>query len=581
MSQSIHEIHEVSSLSPTDEQTAEKTISIAEYLLTRLAEAGVRHMFGVPGDFNLWFLEKTVQDERIEFTGCCNELNASYAADGCARLAGISALAITYGAGELASLSGLAGAYAERVPIVCINGAPPLYAVKERARLHHSLADGNFDNMMACYREFTVAHTRVEPLRAREEIDRVLRACVLEKRPVYLQLPCDVAAVRVPAITAPLDLDPPASDPGQLEHAVKRITERLLQAHSPALLVDVDADRFGLTEVLVKLAEACVIPMAYLIPAKGVLDDTHPLVLGMYRGAASAEKVKEAIEGSDCLICIGARFTDVSSGYFSQSLREELLIDVRPYSVKLDGETLSGVQSKELLVGLLLASPSGIASLSEPSHTPPQQTPFQVGKPLTQTSFWQHMGGYLRPGDVVSADIGTCFFGSVGLQFPENVTFVAQPIWASIGYSLPALLGSCLAAPERRQILFIGDGAFQVTAQELSSLLRRNLKPIIFLINNDGYTMEQLIYGADSIYNDIQPWRYSQLPAVFGAASASTSHVVATEDELERALHAAQYADTLTFIEVVLPRMDAPEPLLRFSKKAAAFDLPKVYQEID
>ena len=142
------------------------TITIADYLLTRLAELGVHHMFGVPGDFNLWFLEQLITNSDVKFVGCCNELNATYAADGCARLAGVSALATTYGVGELASLAGVAGAYAERVPIVCITGAPPIHATRERALLHHTLADGNFDNMLNCYREFTIAQARIEPATA-------------------------------------------------------------------------------------------------------------------------------------------------------------------------------------------------------------------------------------------------------------------------------------------------------------------------------------------------------------------------------------------------------------------------------
>jgi indolepyruvate decarboxylase len=230
------------------------TITIADYLLTRLAELGVHHMFGVPGDFNLWFLEQMTNSD-VKFVGCCNELNAAYAADGCARLAGVSALATTYGVGELASLAGVAGAYAERVPIVCITGAPPINAMREGTLLHHTLADGNFDNMLTCYREFTVAQTRIEPATARSEINRVLRTCWLEKRPVYLQLPSDVAGVRTSPITRPLDLDPPSSVPGQLARAISKISERLSRANHPAILLDADVDRFGLTELVIALAE--------------------------------------------------------------------------------------------------------------------------------------------------------------------------------------------------------------------------------------------------------------------------------------------------------------------------------------
>ena len=182
-------------------------ISVGDFLLKRLAELGARYLFGVPGDYNLWFLEQVERSNRIEFVGCCNELNAAYAADGSARLGGVSALVTTYGVGELSAIAGVAGAYAERVPIVCIIGAPPLGAIEERAFVHHTLGDGNFVNMLSSHRDFSVAQTRIEPANARWEIDRVLRSCWIEKRPVYLQLPSDVPAMTIEVVPSEIVLE--------------------------------------------------------------------------------------------------------------------------------------------------------------------------------------------------------------------------------------------------------------------------------------------------------------------------------------------------------------------------------------
>jgi indolepyruvate decarboxylase len=444
------------------------------------------------------------------------------------------------------------------------------------------MADGNFDNMLACYREFTVAQARIEPVHAIEQIDRVLRACWIEKRPVYLQLPSDVAGVQVPPITTPLDLATPPSDSVQLSLAVQRIAQRLSQARKPVFLVDADADRFGLTEWIIRLAEANAIPMAYMVPAKGVIDETHPLTIGMYNGAGSPPAIKDRVEGSDCLICVGTRFTDVSTGFFSHKLPEGSVIELNPYSIKIDGETLYAIDARELLTELLAASPLRIVSSAvEPPRKSLPPAPFHVGRELTQTGFWQHIAGFLQPRDIITADSGTSFFALAGMPFPKDVTFIGQPIWASIGYGLPAVLGSCLAAPNRRQLLFIGDGAFQMTAQELSTLLRLDLKPIIFLLNNDGYTIERLIFGANSSYNDIHSWRYHELPAVLDKANRAISHLVRTEDELQAALETARDTAKLNFIEVVLPRMDAPEPLKRLAQKAANFDFPQIRRIVD
>jgi indolepyruvate decarboxylase len=555
------------------------SISIGEYLLARLSEMGVRHMFGVPGDFNLWFLEQTVRKGSINFVGCCNELNAAYAADGCSRLAGISALATTYGVGELASLSGVAGAYAERVPIVCITGAPPLSAIQQRALLHHTLSDGNYENMLNCYREFTVAQTRIEPANARQEIDRVLRTCWIEKRPVYLQLPSDVAGVRTEPITTPLDLDAPSSDPIQLARAISRISERISQASAPAFLLDADTERFGLAQLIVLLAEANGIPMAHLIPAKGVIDETHPLAIGTYRGAGSSPEVRQVIEGSDCLICVGTRFTDVASGFFTHQLDPKSIIDLQPFGLRVGEDSFNAVGAEELLSGLLTKNlrTRPVSATRRPRSLTHGES--SVDASFTHVTFWRHVERFLEPGDVLVSDTGTSFFASSNLNLPEETTFIGQPIWGSLGYALPAVLGTCLAAPDRRHLLFLGDGAFQMTAQELSTILWRDLNPIIFLLNNDGYTIERLIYGADSSYNDINPWHYGRLPAAMDPRERAVIHCVRNEAELRRALQGATDSTKLHLIEIILPRMDAPDPLVRFARKAAEFDFPQLLEE--
>jgi indolepyruvate decarboxylase len=552
------------------------TITIADCLLTRLAELGMHHTFGLPGDFNLWFLEQMSKNSNVTFIGCCNELNAAYAADGCARLAGVSALATTYGVAELASLAGVAGAYAERVPIVCIPGAPPINAMREGALLHHTLAHGNFDNMLTCYREFTTAQARIEPTTARSEIDRVLRTCWLEKRPVYLQLPSDVAGVRIAPITRPLDLNPPCSNPRQLARAISQISARLSRANHPAILLDADVDRFGLTEPVIALAEANDIPIAHLIPAKGVISDTHPLSIGIYRGAASSPTVRAAVEDSDCLLCFGPRFTDVASCLFTHTISPDSVIDLQPFSVRLEGEFFSAVVAKELLSGLLATTHRTVELSSRPLPRPTTRTESETSGALTQAVLWRHIQKYLKQGDVIVSDTGTSFFASANLNLPDGVSFIAQPIWGSLGYALPAALGTSLAAPDRRQLVFLGDGAFQMTVQELSTILRLNLNPIIFLLNNNGYTIERLILGSESSYNDISPWQYSEVPAAFDTRNRAVVHVVRTEAELEAALHAGRDVSKLHLIELVLPRMDAPEALVRFARKAAAFDFPQM-----
>jgi indolepyruvate decarboxylase len=155
---------------------------------------------------------------------------------------------------------------------------------------------------------------------------------------------------------------------------------------------------------------------------------------------------------------------------------------------------------------------------------------------------------------------------------PNGVTVVNQPIWGSIGYTLPALLGTMMAAPQRRQLLFIGDGSFQLTAQELSTLLRHEQKPIVFLINNDGYTIERYILGETSSYNDIGSWDYAKLPAVLSPQTQAFCVAVATSQQLEMALEQASRQDQLAFIEVKLPMMDSPPAMKEFCRRCNSFN---------
>jgi indolepyruvate decarboxylase len=484
----------------------------------------------------------------------------------------LSALVTTYGVGELSAIAGVAGAYAERVPVVCIVGAPPLGAIEERALLHHTLGDGNFVNMLSSHRDFSVAQTRIEPANARWEIDRVLRTCWIEKRPVYLQLPSDVPAMTIEVPEEPLQFTAPTSDPTQLALAIARIATRMAEAHLPIILLDADVARFGLTKPIVRLIEAHSIPFATLPSAKALIDESHELHLGTYRGAASPLDVRVAIESADCLLCVGARFTDTATGFFSHRLRSEALINIRAFDVTVGATHVPAVVGSEVLSALVKEVRVKPRRILPPRLQPATRLPSQFRQSLTQDRFWERVQDFIRPGDVVLADIGTSSAGTGGLRMPNGVAVIGQPLWAAVGYALPALLGTLLAAPQRRQLLFIGDGAFQMTAQELSTILRRGLKPIIFLINNNGYTIERLILGASSSYNDINQWRYVEAASFFDTQDQAIAYRVRTEDELEGALTTSLNREALVLIELVMSRLDAPGPLVNFAQRCAEFN---------
>jgi indolepyruvate decarboxylase len=358
----------------------------------------------------------------------------------------------------------------------------------------------------------------------------------------------------------PLQLAAPTSDPTQLVLAIERITARIAEANLPAILLDADVARFGLTKPIVRLIEAHSIPFATLPAAKAVIDESHELNLGTYRGAASAPQVRVAIESADCLLCVGVRFTDTATGFFSHRLRSEALINIRAFDVTVGTTHVPGVAGSEVLSALVATVRVKLRRILPPHLQPPTHLPSQFRQSLTQDRFWERMQDFIQPGDVVLADIGTSSAGTAGLRMPNGVAVIGQPLWAAVGYSLPALLGTLLAAPRRRQLLFIGDGAFQMTAQELSTILRRGLKPLIFVINNNGYTIERLILGPGSSYNDINQWRYAEAASFFDTQDQAIAYRVRTEDQLERALAATRDPEALVLIELVMSRLDAPGP---------------------
>jgi indolepyruvate decarboxylase len=188
---------------------------------------------------------------------------------------------------------------------------------------------------------------------------------------------------------------------------------------------------------------------------------------------------------------------------------------------------------------------------------------------LTQLAYWETLQGYLRSGDVLLTDNGTSY-AIFGFKLPPKCTVVASVIWGSIGYSVGALLGTLTAAPQRRHLLFVGDGSFQETAQEVSTMLRHGLKPVIFLINNGGYTIERGYMGKTADYNDIATWAYADLPKVLCPGTDAKSFVVKTVADLEQALAAPN--DSLILIESVMDPHDAPPSVIHSSNNGAELD---------
>jgi indolepyruvate decarboxylase len=543
-------------------------MKIGDFLLRRLAEAGIRHLFGIPGDYNLTLLQQVQDTGTLKWIGTTGELNASYAADGYARLNGLGALLVTNGVGALSAINGVGGSYSEHVPVICICGSIPLRSIDRGLGMHHTMADGSFDHFLDAYAPVTVAQTRLTPRNAAAEIDRLILTAWREKLPVYMELPSDIAYLDIEVPADPLVLADAPSDPERLRSCIAAVATRLAAATSPAILVDADADRFGVAPDLMELAAKLQAPVAVINAAKAVIDETFPHYLGIYGGKASEPRVREAVESSDCLLAIGYRPIEVTTGDFTASLPGDT-IRARGHSVDVGDDNYQGVTLKEVLRGVIDAVPAVRNRAPRDVAATVAATQADGSARLTQAAYWQAIQSYLRPGDVLYVDNGTSFV-LLGLKLPPNCTFIGSINWGSIGYSVGALLGALTAAPQRRHLLFVGDGSFQVTAQELSTILRRDYKPVIFLINNGGYTIERGYLGKTEPYNDIANWAYANLPKVFRPDTSARSFVVKTVSDLQNALSAPN--DTMIFVESIMHPTDAPAAVIRSSNKGADLD---------
>ena len=538
--------------------------SVADYLLDRLAGCGVGHLFGVPGDYNLQFLDHVIEHPNVCWVGCANELNAAYAADGYARVSGVGALLTTFGVGELSAINGIAGSYAEYVPVLHIVGAPCRGAQRRGELMHHTLGDGDFQHFYRMQQAVTTASAVLDEQNACYEIDRVLRAMLIERRPGYLMLPADVA--KQPA-TPPNDiLIVPLSEPeSSVAEAFRyHARERLLDSPRVALLADFLALRFGLQPVLQRWMAETPMAHATLLMGKGLFDERHPAFVGTYSAGASSDYVRLSIEDADTIFCVGTQFVDTLTAGFTQQLPQERTIDVQPHASRI-GTSWFNIPMEQAVTTLRELCLE--MSFSLPPERPPVAR-IQVEKgPLTQENFWHTVQQYLAPNDIILVDQGTAAFGAAALSLPCGAEVLVQPLWGSIGYALPAAFGAQTACPDRRVILIIGDGAAQLTIQELGSMLRDGQSPVILLLNNDGYTVERAIHGANQRYNDIAAWSWTLVPQAFSRECQAECWRVTQAVQLEEVLARLSHPQRLSLIEVVLPKADLPE-LLRTVTRA-------------
>ncbi|ODV92559.1 hypothetical protein CANCADRAFT_30685 [Tortispora caseinolytica NRRL Y-17796] len=518
----------------------------------------------------------------MRWVGNTNELNAGYAADGYARTHGIAALITTFGVGELSALAAVGGSYAEHVGVVHIVGVPAKTSADAHAVLHHTLGNGDFDVFAHMSRDISADQAILSSINsAPAEIDRLLRTCWVRAQPVYLGFPTNLVEAQVPAslLDTPLDLSLAPNDPEVEDYVVNEILQLINNATSPAILVDACTSRHRVVEEVVSLAKLTQIPVYVTPMGKSSFDEQNPLFAGVYVGELSNPKVKERAEKTDLVISVGAILSDFNTGSFSYHIDRVKFIELHSNYVKIKLASFPGVQMKPVFAKLLPKLSQ--RPLRDGPLCPVVAPPFiDINGPILHEYLWPRLGGFLRPGDHVVTETGTSSFGINQTRFASDVHAVTQVLWGSIGYSVGACLGVALAAaensPKDRVILFVGDGSLQLTVTEISTMIRHKLKPILFILNNDGYTIERLIHGPEAVYNDIQMWKYTSILDTFNAEKSRT-YKISTAGELDALLKDEQFnsADVIQLVELVIPKLDAPSTLKKQAELTAQYNAGK------
>jgi indolepyruvate decarboxylase len=522
-------------------------LTVIQHVLARLKTIGISDVFGVPGDFAFPVNDAICNDSQMRWIGCCNELNAAYAADGYARIKGVSAVCTTYGVGELSALNGVAGAYAEHLPVFHLVGTPNMSVQAGRAIMHHTLGNGEYNLFQRMAEPVVCAHAVMTPQNVAYETERLIAEALYHQRPVYLAFPADLANQLVLGEAAPPV--PPHSDSTSLSASTDAILVALNEARSACILPGVLVARAGHREALRAVVDASGLPFATMFMDKSVLDEHHPAYVGMYDGAMMNEAVREFVETRDQVLTVGTLMTDFNSGAFTARLDPEKTITIAHHHTRVGGKFYPSVEMGDLLGSLAERLPRREWKKIEPSSLGAS-----VGNgsdPLTAEALYPRWANFLKPNDILIAETGTSSMGLGFARMPAGASFHNQTLWGSIGWATPAAFGAAVAAPDRRVVLVTGDGSHQLTVQEIGQFGRLGLRPVILVLNNSGYLIERLLCKEPAIaYNDIASWRYTELPHALGCDGWYTARAT-TCRELDQALEVASSVGTGAYIEVV------------------------------
>ncbi len=546
--------------------TSKLAKNTAEYVVSRLADIGIEHAFTIPGDFAFTLDRALINNKKINNIVNANELNASYAADGYARIKGAAILCTTYGVGELSALSGIMGAKAENNVIFHLVGAPAASVVKNKKCVHHTLGDGVFGNFVGLSAAAACVSAIITPENAVGEMNRVIREAFKYRQPAYIVVALDSGKLPVTDKT-PEDknCDEIQSVPSQMKQAIEITLDRIKNAKKIVIIPSLKLDRYGITAKAAKFIEKLNVPFVIMLHDKSVLPVNHKNYAGFYTGVLSDTGIKEMVEGADLVINLGDAFwSDFSTASFTTKICCSKILNLGPLFVKDSNNYIDNIFLGELLDNLQkqIVAKNYLPKLPKPNKIVGKTN--QKDDKIALSSLYEHLMGFIKDSDTLFVETGS---SSLNLgRYPIKNKFHNQTLWGAIGWATPAAFGGALANANSRVILLTGEGSHQLTLNDIGPMGRYEVNPIIICVNNNGFMVERALEeDQNPSYDNLAKLEYAKLPEAFGCKKW-ISFKVSNTDQLKKVLDAARKHKSGVYIEVMTGTYDYGETLSYYSK---------------
>lgn len=531
-------------------------MNVAESLLHSLKAHGASEIFGIPGDFALPFFKVIEESGILPLYTLSHEPGVGFAADAAARLhSGLGVAAITYGAGGLNMVNPVAAAYAEKSPLVVVSGAPGLHERSTGLLLHHQAK--TLESQLMVYKEITCDQVVLDdPEKAPSQIARVLERCLRHSRPVYIELPRD----QVFAECKPVTPEPSAPyDREALAACADEIMEQLRSASNPFMLVGVEIRRYALEAKVAELARKLALPVATSFMGRGLLADEQAPLIGTYMGVAGDKSLTDTVESSDALLLLGVIMSDTNFGVSQRQLDLKKTIVAVDRQVSKGYHQYANIPLTALIDALIERATAPIGSAKSSVRVEYPKHLVADDAPITPTDIARAVNDAMAEHGrmPIASDMGDCLFTALDM---ENTELVAPGYYATMGYGIPAGIG-IQAATQRRPLILVGDGAFQMTGWELGNCRRYEWDPVVLLFNNSSWEMLRT-FQPESSFNDLDDWEYAHLASAMGGNGTRVN----TRKQLQDALtDAIVTRGKFQLIEIMLDRGVLSSTLQRFA----------------